>query len=70
MYYLQLPLYDEQPPPTRQAYFVEPSPPPVLEEKVGDARRLVSNWWRESEVGKLMGLPYGYQNHINILSAC
>lgn len=44
-----LPLYDEQPPPTRQAYFVEPSPPPVLEEKVGDARRLVSNWWRESE---------------------
>ncbi|GAV03380.1 hypothetical protein RvY_13809 [Ramazzottius varieornatus] len=43
-----LPVYDEQPPPTRQAYFVEPTPPPILEEKIGEVRRSIGGWWQES----------------------
>ncbi|OQV17469.1 hypothetical protein BV898_08403 [Hypsibius exemplaris] len=45
----ELPIYDETPPVSRQAYYVEPTPTPVLEQKVAEVRTAIQSWWGGSE---------------------
>jgi hypothetical protein len=68
IFVFQLPIYDEQSPASRQAYFVEPAPTPALEKKVSEIRTAAQSWWGGSDLEVSFYLTWMLQMSLGIFS--